>query len=97
MTPTMDRWQQTVRIDVNIQLVTSGEESVVHHSYDHRLWTPRDLIDVAESTGFRVVNVGTWANPLTWAKSTDWKLLFHARRQKSRHGAEDSRTGNLTQ
>ena len=78
-TPTVDAWNQKARLDVNIYVATDvhHSEPIVQHSFHHRLWTPRELRDVLEMTGFRIQQIGTWAQPNIPARSSDWKLLFN--------------------
>lgn len=79
-TPIVDLWNQKARLDVNIYLATDAHNSkpLVQHSFYHRLWTPRELSDVLEMTGFSLQHIGTWTQPTAAAKPSDWKLLFSA-------------------
>jgi SAM-dependent methyltransferase len=79
-TPTLDSWNQSVRLDVEIRVSRGAREAdqTIHHTFHHRLWTPRELRELLDTAGFVVHRVGTWSRPAESAGLCDWKLLFTA-------------------
>lgn len=78
--PTLDIWRETVRLDVAIS--TSDQSIELSHTFYHRLWTPETLRGLTQFAGFETPSIVTWQNLNAPATSTDWKILFFARKAK---------------
>lgn len=80
-TPETDLWAQRTTMHCDILVAEAGRpEERIRHSFDHRLWTPRELRDLLDLAGFASPLAGTWTAPNRPALPDDWKLLFRTER-----------------
>jgi SAM-dependent methyltransferase len=76
-TPEFDRMAQTVILDVQGSVEDpDGSESRFATRYRHRLWTPREIIDLAEICGFRLEALLPADGSTATADERCWKILF---------------------
>jgi SAM-dependent methyltransferase len=80
--PDTDAWRQVTTLDVEIYARSDdGAAHRVHYRFEHRLWTPQDILDALTVSALEPVRTVAWSDPRRDAAATDWKLLFIAERR----------------
>jgi SAM-dependent methyltransferase len=76
LTPIMDAMDQSFRVDGHVE-VTDGDE-IVHfdYSFNHRLWTPREIEEALVASSFYSKSPSKWMQPSEPATTEDWKIMF---------------------
>lgn len=76
-TPAFDRMAQTVTLSVHGTVTEpDGSTGTFESVYEHRLWTPRELVDACVFSGFATPSIQPADGSAGPADETCWKILF---------------------
>jgi SAM-dependent methyltransferase len=76
ITPENNKFAQKTILHYDIQIGTGEFKDHIKYTINQFLWTPKELKELLELCGYKVLKVTTWQDDNAPATEKDWKILF---------------------
>lgn len=75
--PTIDLMNQIVKMENQVTInCANGLQKKYNYSYISTLWTPREIKNVLNENGLRVLRISAWMQPEKIADHNNWKITY---------------------
>ena len=78
--PATDYLNQVTQLSYEIVVRNGKKVETGGLTFNQTLWTPRQIREALEKTGFEILLASPFMKPDLPAKDTDWKIMFVARK-----------------